>query len=106
MSFKDWMIEGLKEEAEKKREKAELKKALKKEEKQRIKELKKQGVAMCPKCNSQSLQYVERRKLLSLGRAAVGGVLLGPLGAGIGAVTSKKRKGYIKCLNCGHMWKK
>lgn len=68
-------------------------------------ELKAQGVAHCPKCKSTSIQYVERRKKLSVGRAVVGGTLLGPLGATVGAVTSNKHKGYIKCLNCGNTYK-
>lgn len=72
----------------------------------RIKELKRQGIAYCPKCKGTSIQYMERRKRLSLGRAVTGGVLLGPMGAGVGAITSKKYKGSVKCLNCGHSWKK
>lgn len=75
-------------------------------EKQRMKQLKKEGIPYCPKCKSTVLQYVERRKQLSVGRAVVGGVLTGGLGAAVGAVTSKKYRGKVKCLNCGKTWKK
>lgn len=82
-------------------------------EKQRIKELKKEHIPYCPKCHGISLQYVERRKRLSLGRTIVGGtvgtVLTGGIGLAVGAtmggLTSKKYKGKVKCLNCGHTWK-
>lgn len=75
------------------------------QKKERIKEMDKEGIAYCPKCKGTSIQYVERRKSLSLGRAVTGGVLLGPIGAGVGAVTSKKYKGFVKCMNCGYKWK-
>jgi len=75
------------------------------EEKERIKQMDADGVPYCPKCKSASVQYVERRKQLSLGRAAVGGALTGGLGAAVGAVTSNKRKGVMKCLKCGNEWK-
>ena len=67
--------------------------------------MKKEGTAHCPKCKSTSIQYVERRKRLSVGRSIVGSAVAGPLGAAVGAVTSKKYKGFVKCLNCGHKWK-
>lgn len=75
-------------------------------ERQRVKQLKKEHTPYCPKCHSTSLQYVEHRKQLSVGRGVVGGVLLGPAGAVLGGLTSKKYKGNMKCLNCGHTWKK
>lgn len=68
-----------------------------KEQKEKIKEMKKNKIPFCPKCKSQSLQYLERRKMLSASRAVVGAV--------VGAVTSSKRKGRMKCLNCGKEWK-
>lgn len=73
---------------------------------ERSNELNNQGIAHCPKCNGTTLQYVERRKKLSAGRAIVGGVALGGVGAILGATTSNKHKGYIKCLNCGNLYKK
>lgn len=85
--------------------KIEEKRALKQEEKERIERLKKEGIPFCPKCKSTSVQYVERRKRLSIGRGIVGATVAGPIGGAVGAVTSKKYKGYIKCLNCGHEWK-
>lgn len=76
-----------------------------KELKEKIKEMKKNKIPFCPKCKSQSLQYLERRKMLSASRAVVGAVALGAPGAVVGAVTSSKRKGRMKCLNCGKEWK-
>jgi DNA-directed RNA polymerase subunit M/transcription elongation factor TFIIS len=74
-------------------------------EKEIVSKLEGEGVAYCPKCKSTTLQYVERRKQLSLTRAAVGTALIGPLAGAVGAVTSKKYKGLVKCLKCGHSWK-
>ncbi|WP_314971033.1 hypothetical protein [Peptostreptococcus stomatis] len=76
-----------------------------KEQKEKIKEMKKNKIPFCPKCKSQSVQYVERRKLLSASRAVVGAVAFSVPGAVVGAVTSSKRKGRMKCLNCGKEWK-
>ncbi len=93
---------------ENKLEKQEYKDRIKemgKENKYRKKQMKIEGIAHCPKCKSTSIQYVERRKRLSLGRGIVGGAVAGPLGGAVGAVTSKKHKGFVKCLNCGHKWK-
>lgn len=73
--------------------------------KDKLKEYDKEGIPYCPKCNSKSIQYVERRKKLSVGRALVGGALLGGTGAVLGGLTSKKIKGKLKCLKCGHEWK-
>lgn len=118
MGFWGWMKDGFLEEAEKKGAKYQEKQALRQEGKQalgqeskqsskkRVKQMKKEGVAHCPKCKGTSVQYVERRKRLSFGRAVVGDILAGPVGMGIGAMTSKKHKGFVKCLNCGHSWKK
>jgi len=72
---------------------------------ERVEQLEKEGVIYCPKCLSTSVQYIERRKRLSIGRAIVGTVLLNPLWGAVGAVTSKKHYGFIKCLKCGYEWK-
>lgn len=79
----------------------------------RVKQLKKDHIPYCPKCHSTSLQYVERRKQLSVTRGIVGNTIgaivapgLAPAGTVIGALSSKKYKGYMKCLNCGHTWQK
>ena len=86
--------------------KTEDKKKAKLEEKEHINKLKKEHIPYCPKCHSTSLQYLEHRKRLSLGRAVVGGAVAGDVGAVLGGLTSKKYKGKIKCLNCGHTWKR
>ncbi len=72
-----------------------------KPKKQQIKQNKKGGVACCPKCGSTSISTTNKK--LSITRGLVGGVLLGPIGAGVGAVTSKKVINV--CINCGHNWK-
>lgn len=91
--------------AQKYEEKKAFKKEQKQESKDRVNQMKKEGIAHCPKCKSTSIQYVERRKRLSIGRGIVGGAIAGPLGGAVGSITSKKYKGFIKCLNCGHQWK-
>lgn len=70
-------------------------------EKERLEQLKRDKIPYCPKCHSTSLTY--QNKKLSIGRAVTGGVLLGDVGAVVGGLSSKK--GYVKCLNCGHKWK-
>ncbi|MBM7835963.1 PH domain-containing protein [Clostridium sardiniense] len=70
-------------------------------QKDRLKQLKREHVPYCPKCKSTSLTY--QNKKLSVGRAVAGGFIMGPVGAAVGGMTSKK--GYVKCLNCGHKWK-
>ena len=69
--------------------------------KQQIKQSKKNGVACCPKCGSTSISTTNKK--LSITRGLVGGALLGPIGAGVGAVTSKKVINV--CMNCGYKWK-
>lgn len=70
-------------------------------QKERLKQLKRDHIPYCPKCKSTSLTY--QNKKLSVGRAVAGGILFGSDGAILGGLTSKK--GYVKCLNCGHKWK-
>ena len=91
---------------EKRKEEIEQIKADMELDRQRVANMKRQGVAFCPKCKSTSITYVERHKKLSVGRAITGGVLAGEAGAVLGGLSSKKVKGMIKCLNCGHSWKK
>lgn len=120
MSFWSWMKEGLSKEVNKQAQEMEANRIQRKEHKiqnkeniyqmkldnkDRIKRNKIEGAAYCPKCKSTSIQYTERRKQLSVGRAVVGGVLTGGVGAAVGAVTSNKYKGQVKCLNCGKQWK-
>lgn len=99
-----------KQEEKKRRENERLKSisamAIKKHEEEkyesvRIEQLKKEHIPYCPKCHSTALTY--QNKKLSIGRAIVGDALAGPVGGVLGGLTSKK--GYVKCLNCGHEWK-
>ena len=55
----------------------------------------------CRKCGSS--QLTANKKGCGLGKAAVGGLLLGPLGLFGGVLGSGKVK--ITCLKCGHQWK-
>ncbi|MEE0420044.1 MAG: zinc ribbon domain-containing protein [Lachnospiraceae bacterium] len=71
------------------------------QKKERIEKAKREGQAYCPKCGSISITHVDKK--LSIGRAIVGNELAGPTGAILGGLSSKK--GYAKCLNCGHKWK-
>lgn len=73
----------------------------KQEEKERLTKLEKQGIPYCPKCHSTSISTANKK--LSLGRAAVGGALLGGTGAVLGGLTSKKID--LVCMNCGHKFK-
>ena len=73
----------------------------KKEEKERLLRLQKEGVPYCPKCKSTSLTTTNKK--LSVGRAVVGGALLGGTGAVLGGLTSKKVE--LLCMNCGHKFK-
>jgi len=54
----------------------------------------------CPKCRSS--QVTANNKGFGLGKAAVGGLLLGPVGLLGGLIGSKKV--MITCLKCGHRW--
>lgn len=73
----------------------------KKLDKIKIQELKDKKVPYCPKCHSTSITTVDKK--LSVGRAAVGGALLGGTGAILGGLTSKKVE--LLCMNCGHKFK-
>ena len=72
-----------------------------KEEKERLLKLQKEGTPYCPKCKSTSLTTTNKK--LSVGRAVVGGALLGGTGAVLGGLTSKKVE--LLCMNCGHKFK-
>lgn len=54
----------------------------------------------CPKCGS--TQITADKKGFGLGKAAAGGVLLGPVGLLGGLVGSKKV--MVTCLKCGKTW--
>ena len=59
-----------------------------------------QPVACCPRCRSTQLSADKQG--FGLGKAAVGGLLLGPLGLLGGAIGSNKVK--ITCMSCGHVF--
>jgi predicted RNA-binding Zn-ribbon protein involved in translation (DUF1610 family) len=83
-------------------EKEKLKRAPETEEVRKKKEeLDEQGVAYCPKCGSISVQPMQ--KGFGLGKAVVGGALLGPLGLLAGVVGKNKVEMY--CMKCGNKWK-
>lgn len=54
----------------------------------------------CPQCGSNQI-YADK-KGFGLGKAAAGGLLLGPVGLLGGMLGSKKI--IITCLKCGHKW--
>jgi len=54
----------------------------------------------CPRCRSTQLHA--GNKGFGLGKAAAGGVLLGPVGLLGGLIGSKKV--MITCLKCGYKW--
>lgn len=55
----------------------------------------------CPRCGS--TQLTANKKGFGLGKAAAGGLLLGPVGLLGGFFGSNKV--IITCLKCGHQWK-
>jgi len=55
----------------------------------------------CPVCNSN--QITANSKGFGVGKAAAGGLLLGPVGLLGGFVGSGKVK--ITCMKCGYTWK-
>jgi tellurium resistance protein TerD len=54
----------------------------------------------CPKCHS--AQVTANKKGFGLGNAAVGGLLLGPVGLLGGLIGGSQIK--ITCLKCGHVF--
>mgnify|MGYP000933138434 FL=1 len=55
----------------------------------------------CPRCSSTQLHAGQ--KGFGLGKAAAGGLLLGPVGLLGGMIGSKKV--MITCLKCGYKWR-
>jgi len=55
----------------------------------------------CPECGSNSIRIDQ--KGFSLGKAAVGGILLGPVGL-LGGMIGRKKIEFI-CQSCGQKWK-
>lgn len=60
----------------------------------------KEEPVMCAKCKS--TQITAGNKGFGLGKAATGGILLGPVGLLGGVIGSKKV--IVTCLKCGHRW--
>lgn len=83
------------------KEEATIKAEIKNEEKERLAKFKREGIPYCPKCKSTSLTTTNKK--LSVGRAVVGGVLLGGVGSVLGGLTSKKVE--LLCMNCGNKFK-
>jgi tellurium resistance protein TerD len=54
----------------------------------------------CAKCGS--TEVTTQEKGFGLGKAAIGGILLGPVGLAAGMLGRKKIK--LICLKCGHKW--
>lgn len=59
------------------------------------------GAIHCPKCGS--TQITANKKGFGLGKAAVGGLLLGPVGLLGGLIGGSKIN--ITCLKCGNVFK-
>ncbi len=59
------------------------------------------GEVCCPKCRS--TQIVANKKGFGLGKAAAGGLILGPVGLLGGLIGSGKI--VVTCLKCGNTWK-
>ena len=57
-------------------------------------------VLRCPKCNS--TQLTSNKKGFGLGKAAIGGIIAGPIGL-LGGFTGNQ-KVRITCLKCGYYW--
>ena len=75
----------------------DAKRAVKRELKARLDA---EGVAYCPKCLSTSLSA--HKKGFGVGKAAVGGLVAGPLGLVAGNIGAKKIR--VTCLKCGHQF--
>jgi len=72
-----------------------------KDEKERIAKMDREGIAYCLKCKSTSLSA--HKKGFGAGKAAIGGILLGPIGLVAGGIRSQKVK--VTCLKCGYQFK-
>lgn len=60
---------------------------------------------VCPKCGSHNTMPIASTKKLSAGRAVVGGVAFGAVGAVVGATSGHNSKVEFICRDCGRRWK-
>lgn len=65
--------------------------------KQRIAKNRDKGIACCPRCGSSSI--TANKKGFGIRKAALGGLIVGPIGLLAGGLGSRKLK--VTCLNCG-----
>lgn len=72
------------------------------EKNERLAYLNHNHIAYCPKCTSQSVTPV--KKGFGVGKAAAGGLILGPVGLVGGAIGANKIE--FVCANCGHRYKR
>lgn len=68
------------------------------------KKLNRRNASICPKCGSPDTVLMGSTKKVSVSRAVVGGVMFGPVGAGVGAMTGKKQRHEFLCRSCGARW--
>lgn len=59
---------------------------------------------ICKKCGSRDTMVLGSGKKVALGRAIVGDLVAGPIGAGIGAMTGKRNRVEMICRSCGKRW--
>lgn len=69
------------------------------------KKINRRNASICPKCGSCNTVLMGSTKKVSVSRAVVGGALLGPIGAGVGAMTGKKQRHEFLCRSCGARWR-
>ena len=71
------------------------------ERQKRIEKLRSESIAYCPRCLSTSLSA--NKKGFGIGKAVVGGALVGPLGLTAGNIGRSNIT--VTCLNCGNRFK-
>ncbi|WP_448983853.1 hypothetical protein [Olsenella uli] len=64
----------------------------------------KRNPTICPQCGSHDTMVLGSGKKVALGRAIVGDLVAGPIGAGVGAMTGKRNRVEMVCRSCGRRW--